>query len=79
MLEGDTSSRRTVMSLGDFKKNKIADIRSLKQDEVLLRDYTQNIFKLLGYCVVRVQFKDRVINGKPVSYTHLTLPTIYSV
>ena len=58
-----------------------------KRPEVLLlvgmsgagRSASSNVFEDLGYYVIENLPSELVESVVPVSYTHLTLPTIYSV
>lgn len=56
-LECDTGCKKTVVSLEFFKKCKI--MKELKQDDTVFRDFTQKVFKPLGYCIVCVKYKNR--------------------
>ncbi|XP_065213324.1 uncharacterized protein K02A2.6-like [Planococcus citri] len=61
-LECDTGSKKTLVLVQWFKKLKLKE--KLQQDNTVFRDFTQNIFRPLGYCNVKVKYKDREINEK---------------
>ncbi|XP_065224383.1 uncharacterized protein K02A2.6-like [Planococcus citri] len=61
-LECDTGSRRTVVSYNFFKQLNLQ--KPIMHDNTVLKDYTGNLFKPLGYVNVSVKYKDKEINSR---------------